>query len=242
MAPLRQGLDTAAGKYCIFSLPATDNLKLILVVCGPNDIEVGETDRQMLAVLLSLGSVSLENLILLEESKRSMVRLEDFKDHLIALERAATQGMMSSEIAHELNNFIAIILSNIELFEMKAAGSYPESAAKYLENVKKHVDKIEKFTSSLSAAGKMLTNRQATYINEMIQEIVSFARHQKRFRNAQISAELDPALPPAFVDPSQMQQVLYNLLNNAADAIGHDRRDGRIQITTKFDQQSNELP
>lgn len=238
---ITEALRTGKGTLCFFSLPATEKLKLILVVRTDNEMTVNEADRQMLTVLLSLSSISLDNLILLQEARDAMSRLEDFKDHLVGLERAATQGMMSSEIAHELNNFIAIILSNVELFEMKAAGTYPETSVKYLENVKKNIGKFEKFTNSLSDAGKLDTKRNIADLNVMINEIVTFARHQKRFGKITIDIELDFNLPPVLIDQSQIQQVLYNMLNNAADAIGAERRDGHIKLTTKYDTEKHEF-
>ncbi len=241
LQPISQNLRNSEGNYCLFSLPATEKLKLVLVIKCEHPTTVTEADRQMLTVLLSLSSISLDNIVLLQEVQSAMVRLEDFKDHLVGLERAATQGMMSSEIAHELNNFIAIILSNVELFEMKAAGSYPETAIKYLENVKKNIGKFEKFTASLSAAGKLETKRQTGDLNELIQEIATFARHQRRFRKVRIELDLDAALPPMLIDMSQMQQVLYNMINNAADAIGADRSDGIICIRTRFNAEKHEF-
>ena len=240
-AEIVQSLRAGKGTLCFFSLSATEKLKLILVVRSDGEMAVNEVDRQMLTVLLSLSSISLDNLILLQEARDAMSRLEDFKDHLVGLERAATYGMMSSEIAHELNNFIAIILSNVELFEMKAAGSYPESSVKYLDNVKKHIGKFEKFTTALSDAGKLDTKRRNADLNEMINEIVAFARHQKRFRKVVIDLDLDPSLPQVLIDQSQVQQVLYNMLNNAADAIGTGRPDGRIKLSTKYDSEKHEF-
>lgn len=240
-AKIVEALHAGSGTLSFFSLPATEKLKLILAIRSESEISVNEADRQMLTVLLSLSSISLDNLILLQEAHDAMSRLEDFKDHLVGLERAATQGMISSEIAHELNNFIAIILSNIELFEMKAAGSYPEASVKYLENVKKNIGKFEKFTTSLSDAGKLDTKRQNSDLNEMINEIVTFARHQGRFRKIVIDLELDSTLPRMLIDQSQIQQVLYNMINNAADAIDTERPDGRIKLTTKYDSEKHEF-
>jgi two-component system NtrC family sensor kinase len=216
-------------------LPATETSKLILTIKSEREITIKEVDRHLITVLLSMSTISLDNLVLFEEARSAMTRLEDFKDRLVGLERAATQGMMSSEIAHELNNFIAIIASNIELFEMKSQGQFPQESAKYLENVKKNLARFENLTKSLSDAGKMVTNRQMANLNEMIREIATFASHQRRFRMIKIDTDFDPALPPAYIDTSQMQQLIYNLLNNAGDAIGPERSDGSISITTRYD-------
>ncbi|MFH2054864.1 MAG: ATP-binding protein, partial [bacterium] len=209
------------------------NLKLVLTLCSERELGVKEADRKLLTVMLSLASISLENLMLYEEARATMAELENVQNHMIGLERAATQGLMSAEIAHELNNFLTIITSNIELFEMKVGDNLPESGTKHLEKVKTHLQNVEKFTASLSDAGKMESKRADCGLNELISEIVSFTAHQKRFRHIEVSTDLDAKLPIQNLDPAQMQQFLYNMLNNAADAIGLEREDGRITIVTK---------
>jgi signal transduction histidine kinase len=230
---IKSVLASQQGHFLSVSLPATETSKVILTIKSEREITIKEVDRHLITVLLSMSSISLDNLVLFEEARSAMTRLEDLKDRLVGLERSATQGMMSSEIAHELNNFIAIIASNIELFEMKSHGQFPEESAKYLENVKRNLGRFENFTKSLSDAGKMVTNRQMADLNAMIREIGTFASHQRRFRLIKLDIDLDPNLPPVYIDTSQMQQVIYNLLNNAGDAIGPERSDGRISITTK---------
>jgi len=66
----------------------------------------------------------------------------------------------------------------------------------------------------------------------MIEEIVTLVGHQKRFRRIRVETQLESRLPSLQLDPSQMQQLLYNMLNNAAEAIGSDRDNGRIAICT----------
>ena len=238
---IRKVLSGHEGHFLSLSTQATENSKLILTIKNEREISVKEVDRQLMTVLLSMSLISLENLVLFEEARSAMTRLDDLKDELVGLERAAAQGMMSSEIAHELNNFIAIISSNIELFEMKSNGQFPEAAAKYLENVKRNLGRFESFTKSLSDAGKMETNRQMANFNEMINEITSFASHQKRLRLIKIDVKLDPQLPPVYIDTQQMQQLVYNLLLNAADAIGAERKDGVIAIETHCDLERGEF-
>jgi signal transduction histidine kinase/CheY-like chemotaxis protein len=234
-ADIRKQVLKQQGHFLSFSSPATANSKLILTMKSEREFTLKEVDRQLMTVLLSMSSISLDNIALFEEARSAMAHLEDLKDRLVGLERAATQGMMSSEIAHELNNFIAIVASNIELFEMKSQGQYPPESAKYLENVKRNLARFENFTKSLSDAGKMVTNRQMADLNGMIREIATFATHQRRFRLIKLETDLDATLPEIYIDTAQMQQLIYNLMNNAGDAIGLERADGRISICTKYD-------
>ena len=55
-----------------------------------------------------------------------------------------------------------------------------------------------------------------------------FARHIR------IREVYDPSLPPVFGSRDQLVQVFLNLAKNAAEAIGHDRLDGEIELKTAF--------
>jgi signal transduction histidine kinase len=232
-------LKDRAGFLTSFSWPANQNLKLVLTLCRERELAVKETDRKLLTVMLSLASISLENLMLFEEARNAMAELDSIQDHMIGLERVATQGLMSAEIAHELNNFLTIITSNVELFELKAKSNIPEDSRKHLEKVKTHLQNVEKFTASLSDAGKMQSRRSECDINNLISELVSFAGHQRRLRHIRVETRLDEKLPVQNMDSSQMQQFLYNMLNNAADAIGFERGDGEIVLSTNMNPQQN---
>jgi signal transduction histidine kinase/FixJ family two-component response regulator len=222
-----------------FSWPANQNIKLILTLCSERELNIKDSDRKLLSVMLSLSTISLENLILFEEARKAMAELDSLQDHMITLERVATQGLMSAEIAHELNNFLTIIFSNVELFEMKAGENLPEGSLKHLNNVKNHLKNMEKFTASLSDAGKMESRRSDCDINQLITELVTFSSHQKRLRKIKVETELDNTLPIQRVDVSQMQQLLYNVLNNSADAIGVTRADGHIEISTNANHEES---
>ena len=68
-------------------------------------------------------------------------------------------------------------------------------------------------------------------INDIIEEIVSISGQRAKYSNVKIVTHLDPELPKVGASPSEMQQVLLNLINNAIDAIGSG--GGSIDITSR---------
>jgi len=77
-------------------------------------------------------------------------------------------------------------------------------------------------------------------LTALIEDIVNFLSPQKRFRNVNLSKDLDKSLPEMVADPSQLSQLFYNLLNNAAQAL-NGQKDAGINITTLYSQESQEV-
>jgi len=70
-------------------------------------------------------------------------------------------------------------------------------------------------------------------INDIIEEIVGISEERTKDSKVKIVTHLDPELPKVAASPSEMQQVLLNLINNAIDAIGTG--GGSIEITSRLD-------
>ena len=75
-------------------------------------------------------------------------------------------------------------------------------------------------------------------VNTVLEECVSFLENEARYRNITIERELSSDIPAIPSDPSQLQQVFLNLLNNSIDAIG---KDGKVTLHTEHQPQSNFL-
>jgi signal transduction histidine kinase len=60
-------------------------------------------------------------------------------------------------------------------------------------------------------------------VNQMLRQIVEFLQSQKRFRNFSLEFQPDGEILEAEMDQGLLEQVLYNFLNNAADASGESQ-------------------
>jgi C4-dicarboxylate-specific signal transduction histidine kinase len=70
-------------------------------------------------------------------------------------------------------------------------------------------------------------------LNELVTRTVEFVRPQNRFDGVTMDVDLDPGLPPVVLDGGRIQQVLINLLANAADALKEAGvTKPRIQVRT----------
>jgi signal transduction histidine kinase len=199
-----------------------------------------DRDLKLLSIVLSLVSLAAENIALFEESQKALSELEKLHDDIVNLEKVATKGIMSAEIGHELNNFLNIVRSNFEILSYKAKIENMQEVEKYIESINGSLDQMTRFTSGLVDSANLKTEIQSINLNELIEDIVSFLSPQKRFREIKLNKYLDTSTPAMMADPSQLSQLFYNILNNAAQALKkHD--DSKIDIHTNFDPEKEEV-
>jgi signal transduction histidine kinase len=161
------------------------------------------------------------------------------EQRLFELEKFAEKGLMASSIAHELNNFLGLILGGVELAEVASKRNDSERLSGTLEKLKQTVAKMERFTAGLMDYSRMDTARTPQNLNTIITDVLSFVSVQKKFSNITISTQLGKALNKVNIDGHQIAQLLLNLLNNAADAIDEAGREiGEIVVRTTKENDS----
>lgn len=170
------------------------------------------------------------------------------KELMIQSEKMLSLGNMVAGIAHELNNPLAAILQNVQLLENRLLKDIPANAViaaelqtslpvirRYAEqrNLDEFITAISEsgqraariITSMLSFSRKEQGDRQLcempVLVDQVLELLSSSYSFEKNFDFRQIKIERDFSadLPAVPCDPSQLQQVLINLLNNAAQAM-----------------------
>ncbi len=153
--------------------------------------------------------------------------------------KLASVGELASGIAHEINNPIAIMveeagwLSDLLSDEDLANPQNMEEFRRALNQIKAQGGRCKDITHKLLFFAKKTDSRvRQVQINEIIEETVSTSEQRAKESNVKIVTHLDQELPNVSASPSEMQQVLLNLINNAIDAIGTG--GGSIEITSRF--------
>ena len=163
---------------------------------------------------------------------RDISESKGFQEMMVRLDRYYTKGEMAGDIAHEINNFLAILSGNIELFPLFLKKNDPEKISSKLELMKTTCDRIAKFTDGLLDVGEENTNFVKEDINHMIKTILEFLKPQNKFDYIEIKTNLSDEIPLVMLDIGQIQQVVVNLTNNAAEAINPQEGDKLITIST----------
>ncbi|MFN7956762.1 MAG: PAS domain S-box protein [Holophagaceae bacterium] len=137
-------------------------------------------------------------------------------------------GILAGGIAHDFNNLLTVVLGNLNLAQMHLPEAAP--AQPYLARMEATVLRATELTKQMlaySGRGHFLVKPQD--LNTVVQEVTHLLEVSipKKIR---LRFDLEPGLPAIQADAAQIQQVVMNLVTNAADAIGD--REGAIHLTT----------
>ncbi len=152
--------------------------------------------------------------------------------------RLASIGELAAGIAHEINNPVAIMVQEAGWIDDLLAEGEPVSGGN-LEEIERAVgqirtqgDRCKEITYKLlSFARKTDPTVRVVMLNELVDEVIGLTSQKTRYANVRIETELSPDLAPIQAAPSELQQVLLNLVNNAIDAI--ERPGGTVTVSTR---------
>jgi signal transduction histidine kinase len=157
----------------------------------------------------------------------------------IVREQLALKGEMAGEIAHELNNYLAVLMGNTELLPLYLGEQMPPGASRALDNISKALAQINLFTDSLLRSRHPSGQRVEIHLNEFLRNQIAFLHPQKRLKKIVIETKWDEAMPPLVCDASGLQQAFYNLLLNAADALAvAETGKYTVYVSTQFNPEA----
>ena len=158
----------------------------------------------------------------LKELTRSRVRRS---------ERLAMIGKLSANVAHELNNPLTGIVtySHLLLERMPPEHQNIDYVGKIVIQANRCRDIIR---GLLDFARQREPDKTLCDVNSVLQECMSLLENQALFHNIQITRDLNPKLPLAVIDPSQIERVFMNMVINAAEAM---EGCGQLTLVTRSD-------
>ncbi|HEY0685775.1 MAG TPA: ATP-binding protein [Steroidobacter sp.] len=161
--------------------------------------------------------------------------LDKVRSELAHVTRVASLGELAASIAHEVNQPLSGIITNASacLRMLTSSQSDPERAIKAVERIVRDGHRASEVIKRLrNLFRRQDFSAERFNLNEAAQEVISICSHDLQRRRIALSVDLDQALPSVVGDRIQLQQVILNLVLNAADAIGAKDQQTR-QITVK---------
>ena len=153
----------------------------------------------------------------LEEERELVKEKLLFEAQLAEYEKFAALAQLALGAAHEINNPLLGILSHLEL-ELKQA-THPEERLEIqqcIQGTKRISSTIQGLINYARPGPPQLVR---VHLERLVKDAFTFLEHQPLFRNVTLEKQIPPDLPSITADPSQLSQVLMNLLLNSAQAM-----------------------
>ncbi len=140
-------------------------------------------------------------------------------------------GLMAGGVAHDFNNLLTALIGNLDLARMSLGE--PGPAEPYLEAMSATLRRASDLSRQMLAyAGQAQVEIIPVDLNAVAREL-AVLMSATLSKKIELRFELAEDLPVLEGDPVQIQQVLLNLVTNAADAIGG--REGTITVVSRVE-------
>ncbi len=164
-------------------------------------------------------------------------QLQTAEHKLLQADRLASHGQLAASVAHEINNPVAGVLNLSMLLErLMANGQFPVGREaefrKYLGIISTETARVGRIVSDLlTFSRRSKPQRVLADLNKLVRTTLGLT-DQTLLINTETVLDLQENLPAVECDPSQIQQVILNLVLNGAQAM-QSRGGGKLTIRTR---------
>lgn len=178
------------------------------------------------------------SIINIGERRRLEEKEKQHTEALMQHARLNDLGLLASELAHELNQPLATVMGYSAGLE-KALGKQGVSTDLILaaQKVQVHARKAGSIVNWIREQASRTTPIKSPHaMSSIVQEVRGRTERQQAFRGIQIDSHVAVDLPLIVMDRIGMEQVLWNLLKNAADAMAETKGDRTIEVGVMPDE------
>jgi two-component system NtrC family sensor kinase len=152
------------------------------------------------------------------ERKEAAEEKARLQEQLIHADRLATIGQLAAGVAHELNEPLGNILGFAQL--AKKCPELPLQALQDIEKIEKASLHAREVVKKLLLFSRQMPSRKSRVdINKLIKENLYFLESRCAKEGIEVMYLLETGLPEIVADPSQLNQVIVNLVVNAIQAM-----------------------
>ncbi len=183
-------------------------------------------------VLLEVSSKAIDigGELYVQSFHRDITEKKRLQEQLFQSQKMESIGVLAGGIAHDFNNILTAILGHAELLQefsnLDAAGK----------------ERVKKIETSARKAGQMVSRmlsfaRKGSFeivpvnLNAIVKDTFELMDRMMAKKDIELKLETDGAIPAIKGDSNQIEQVIMNLVVNAADAMSHG---GAITISTSM--------
>jgi len=190
-------------------------------------------DLNIFSVLASQSALAIENASLYEnietQVKERTKELVDVQKQLVHAEKLATVGTLAGGVAHEINNPLTAILTNVQM--LLSDNELDRESLEMIEEATKRCKTIVQKLMTFSQKPMANTMMYQVNILDVIQHTVNFLKFQLEQENITLEVQADKNTYLVLANHDELGQVLTNIVLNAKDAIRQVKKSGTVYIT-----------
>jgi C4-dicarboxylate-specific signal transduction histidine kinase len=188
--------------------------------------------------MLVLAVTGLVAGVLVSERRLAEAQLRANQNALSQLSRLGSMGELAATIAHEINQplsaaktYTGLVAESLQTESLRDASTV-EMANKAAIQIGRAADVVRRLRALVRMGRSDLV---PTSVTRIVQEAAALARPDLEPLNVTLKMELSSDLPPVMADRLQVEQVLVNLIRNAAESIaGAGSGKGQIMIAAEL--------
>ncbi|MBI3928459.1 MAG: hypothetical protein HY319_23155 [Armatimonadetes bacterium] len=154
--------------------------------------------------------------------------LDECRQQLVQSSKLSAVGQLAAGIAHELNTPLGAIMLQVESALLRLDRD-PQKAAAKLEAALKATGQARNIVRKLLTYSAQNRQMEIVKLDVVLEDTLELLGKQLRLDGVELVQHLQP-VPPLRGCPSELQQVMTNLLLNARDALAERASKGTIEI------------
>ena len=182
------------------------------------DRRFNEADRKLLLALAGNMAYAIARTVLIEQLRESLQQVSEAQMRVIQTEKLAGLGELMAGISHELNNPLSVVVGHSEL--LLRSEEVDEAIRDRLEKVAGEAMRAKQLIENLLrvARGEGAAHESLDF-NELISQSVRLLRYQLELEEIETEVDLADDLPRLTADRFQLQQLIFNMVNNSRQAM-----------------------
>ncbi len=154
--------------------------------------------------------------------------VKELQDTWRPVEHLATMGYLAMGMAHEIRNPLGGIRASAQLLKDELQS---EDQQEYLDVVISEVDRINRIVERMMGfTGPRQLDLTEINIHRLLDDILLLEKKPLKEKSIQIERIYDPSLPTILGDEDKLKQVFLNLIKNAVEASGDNKK---ISLTSR---------
>lgn len=175
-------------------------------------------------VIQAVNQLGMDRAALVQENSQ-------LNERLVQTQTLTSLGQVAIGVAHDLNNPLATIMGLADIIQ--SANVDPDTQHD-LAVIRRQAERSGRLVRSLLSFARQRAELQWVSLNDLITQTLDLLAYQARVANIRCELDLNQDLPLTWADPSPLQQVLFNLINNAIQAMAAAHGRGTLRVQSSW--------